>query len=79
MAIIKMEFNNDIKASIRATISICCGFTRAGWHRPGVMHNGLCRDKHGGELGPTYYLCDSGLVMDDCGVMLPRVTEAVMF
>ena len=76
-----MENSKDHKAAaepsldcrVRATMSICCGMVRAGWHPPNVMHSGLCRARHGGELGPTYYLRDSGLVMDACGeVMLPR-------
>jgi len=57
---------------VRATMSFCCGIVRGGWKEPEVMHDGLCRGRHGGELGPTYYLRDSGLVMDACGVMLPR-------
>ena len=57
---------------IRATLSLCCGTVRAGWREPDVMHDGTCRDRHGGELGPTYYMHDSGLVMDACGAMLPR-------
>lgn len=54
---------------VRATLSVCCGIVRAGWHKPSVMHTGACRDKHDGELGKTYYLSDSGLTMDACGVM----------
>ena len=61
-----------LDCKVRATISLCCGMVRAGWQTPSVMHSGLCRDRHGGELGPTYYMRDSGLVMDECGVMLPR-------
>lgn len=57
---------------VRATLSLCCGMVRAGWHPPNVMHSGLCRDRHGGELGPTYYLENSGLTMDACGVMRPN-------
>jgi hypothetical protein len=56
----------------KATMSLCCGFARPGCHPPGVMHSGLCREIHGGELGPTYYLIDSGLTMDDSGAMRVR-------
>lgn len=62
-----------LNCRVRATLSLCCGFVRAGWHEPSVMHNGLCRDRHGGELGPTYYLENSGLTMDPCGVMRPNL------
>ena len=61
-----------LDSRVGATMSLCCGMVRAGWHPPNVMHSGLCRDRHGGELGPTYYLRDSGLMMDAGGVMLPR-------
>jgi len=54
---------------VRATLSLCCGMVRVGWKEPSVMHDGLCRERHGGELGPTYYLEDSGLTMDACGVL----------
>ena len=63
------------ECQVKATMSICCGIIRAGWHKPSVMHSGACRDKHGGELGQTYYLDDSGLVMDKCGIMRPRYNE----
>ena len=62
----------SLDCCVRATMSVCCGMVRAGWHPPNVMHSGLCRDRHGGELGPTYYMSDSGLGMDACGGMLPR-------
>jgi hypothetical protein len=52
--------NKDAKA----TLSLCCGIVRKGWHEPEVMHDGLCRQKHGGDLGKTYWLMDSGLQID---------------
>lgn len=52
--------NKDAKA----TLSLCCGIVRKGWHEPSVMHDGLCREKHGGDLGKTYWLMDSGLQID---------------
>lgn len=37
--------------------SPCCGLVRAGGHwQPGTMHNGACRDRHAGVLGPTVRL-----------------------
>lgn len=57
---------------VAATMSLCCGWVKIGWQKPGVMHNGACRDRHGGKLGETYYLTDSGLVMDDDGTMRKR-------
>lgn len=39
-----------------ATFSPCCRVLREGQQKPEVMHSGLCREKHGGELGPTVYL-----------------------
>lgn len=62
---------------VRATMSLCCGSVRAGWHPESVMHSGDCRRLHGGELGPTYYLQDSGLVMDACGVMRNRPEQLI--
>jgi hypothetical protein len=39
-----------------ATMAYCCRIVRIGKHPPEVMHDGLCRDRHGGELGETTYL-----------------------
>jgi hypothetical protein len=52
--------NKDAKG----TLSLCCGIVRKGWQDPSVMHDGLCREKHGGDLGKTYWLMDSGLQID---------------
>ena len=76
----RMENSKDHKVAadplldcqVIATMSLCCGIVHGGWKEPEVMHTGACRGKHGGELGRTYYLTDSGMTMDACGVMLPR-------
>jgi len=39
-----------------ATMSNCCKLIRIGVHQPEVMHSGLCKDRHGGKLGETFYL-----------------------
>lgn len=39
-----------------ATYSPCCHMLREGMQPAEVMHDGLCRGKHGGELGPTVLL-----------------------
>ncbi len=44
---------------ILATYSPCCGMLRKGHQRPDIMHTGLCRRNHEGNLGPTVYLVDA--------------------
>jgi hypothetical protein len=39
-----------------ATWGPCCNIIREGVCDPGTVHSGACRERHGGELGPTHYL-----------------------
>jgi hypothetical protein len=39
-----------------ATYGPCCNMLREGKVEPGAVHDGGCRERHGGELGPTQYL-----------------------
>lgn len=39
-----------------AMYSPCCQIIRIGVKDSGTVHDGLCREKHGGELGPTLLL-----------------------
>lgn len=39
-----------------ATFGPCCRILRIGAHPPSVMHDGGCRRRHDGELGPTLLL-----------------------
>lgn len=41
---------------IIATYSPCCKLLREGDARPDIMHNGACRKRHNGVLGPTIKL-----------------------
>ena len=50
-----------------ASISLCCGIVRPGRYDEGAMHNGLCRSRHGGELGRTYYLHDVSALLSGRG------------
>ncbi len=50
-----------------ATYSPCCKIIRIGVRPPPEMHTLLCRDQHGGELGPTLLLYDqTALVAQTC-------------
>lgn len=46
----------DQPEMVVATYSPCCQWVRLGVRDPGVMHNGACRERNGGELGPTVHL-----------------------
>lgn len=57
---------------VLATLGPCCGILRRGTNEPNVMHNGLCREKHDGCLGPTIYLVEDNNApekrcCDECG------------
>ena len=57
---------------VLATLGPCCGILRRGMNEPSVMHNGLCREKHDGCLGPTIYLVEDNNApekrcCDECG------------
>lgn len=44
-------------SKIIATASLCCKIIRFGSRVNNLsMHDGLCREKHGGKLGKTYHL-----------------------
>ena len=51
----KMEDEQDVPEII-ATWSPCCRILREGKREPGVVHDGLCRGRNGGNLGPTVFL-----------------------
>lgn len=57
---------------VRASMSLCCGIIRAGWQHPEVMHDGLCRERHGVKLGRTYYLTDCGLTAEEVTSLAPN-------
>jgi hypothetical protein len=43
-------------APVLATLGPCCGLIRIGDKPEGVVHTGMCRERHGGVLGPTIKL-----------------------
>lgn len=50
-----------------ASISLCCRMVRWGYYAEGSMHDGGCRDRHGGQLGKTYYLHDVSALLSGRG------------
>jgi len=46
-----------------ASASLCCRMVRPGRYAEGSMHDGGCRDRHGGVLGKTYYLHDVSVLL----------------
>ena len=52
-----MSTPNAESVRVYALYSPCCGVLRLGLDWPeGSMHSGLCRQAHGGDLGPTIRL-----------------------
>jgi hypothetical protein len=66
-----------------AMYSPCCKFIRIGECDPGVLHDGNCRIKHGGVLGPTLKLYDQAALdhavaaeRERCAALCEGVREA---
>lgn len=50
-----------------ASMSLCCKIIRIGHWSEATMHDGTCRERHGGELGKTYYLHDVDALLSGAG------------